>query len=73
MSTVAVGAWAGCQLWIVKDERFGLWTRTPTESVSSCGAEEIVTAFLELQNGYTRVRGEFALVIAAQKRARIKS
>ena len=30
-------------------------------------AEEILTAFVELQRANTRVRGEFGLVIAAQK------
>jgi hypothetical protein len=32
-------------------------------------ADELLTAFLELQRGDTRVRGEFDLAIAAQKRA----
>src|SRR5215510_14147283 len=27
------GAWAGSQLWTLKVERSGLWTRTATESV----------------------------------------
>ena len=34
--TKPVGAWAGSQLWIVKGERSGLWTRMATESVLSC-------------------------------------
>jgi hypothetical protein len=32
-------------------------------------ADEMLTAFVELQKGDTRVRGKFDLVIAAQKRA----
>ena len=47
--------WA--QLWISKDERFGLSTRIATESVSSFRAEEILTAFLELE----RAIHEFAV------------
>jgi hypothetical protein len=33
-----------------KDEQFGLWTRIATESVSSCQADEILIAFLELES-----------------------
>jgi hypothetical protein len=36
-SAKPVGAWAGSQLWILKDERSELWMHMATESVSLYG------------------------------------
>jgi hypothetical protein len=53
----------------VKAARSGLLTRTATETVLSCAPRKFLPAFLELERGDTRVRGEFDLVTAKQKRA----
>jgi len=53
---------------IARGEQSGLLTRiAATESGFIVRADEKLTAFMELEQGDTRVRGEFDLVMAAQK------
>jgi hypothetical protein len=58
------------QLWILKGERFGLLTRMGTGSVLLCVADEKADCVYGTAEGDSRVRGEFDVVVTAQKRER---